>query len=322
MKKIVLFFFCMSFIANVFSQEPITNKDIIMMKSSKMSSDIIISKIRSSPCEFDLTTAGILELKNAKITDNVIKEMLTACPPKEAMTNDDVINMYQSKVTSSVIIAKIEVTEHDFDVSPEGLIKLTAAKIPKTIVKKMMETPSGMSVTNDDASRSKGGNSTSKKVLRHEDVPNAGLFKNFDEYIAKDGSVFKKGDLITLNFPTKDGRYFQYVYKRSNRDKEYLEASYSNRQFRLVEVAVDRQDLIFGGKNFKYAILIVEGEGFLAYVYIDIENAIASGEVKSTIITEAEALETIKKAKEKFDLDLITEEEYSKIREEMKQYIK
>jgi len=332
MKKKILFFFCTAFIANVFAQEPITNRDIIMMKASKMSDDIILAKIAASTCDFDLTTSGILELKNAKITDKVVKEMLTASPPKEVMTNDDVINMVQAKLTSSVIMAKIEVTEHGFDVSPDGLIKLTTAKIPKSIVKKMMDAPTGGSSKDGVSEKSKGGgNITSYKVLRYEDVQNAiipNLFskdsrEGYDEYVAKDGSVFKKGDKLKLNFPTKDGRAFQYIYQSSSRKgRVYLDAANSNRELEITHISVTKPPFNQGDDS-KYVQMFLDGESWLIVdPCVEIENAIASGEVESKVITENKALENIKIAKDKFDLGLITEEEYTKVREEMKQYIK
>lgn len=320
MKKIILLFLCTAFIAHVFAQESITNKDIIMMKTSKMSDDIVITKITSSTCDFDLTTSGILELKNAKITDKVVKEMLTASPTEEVMTNDDVINMYQSKISIPIILAKIDVTAHDFDVSPDGLIKLRTAKVPKNIVKKMMEAPVGKNVSDNEE---KGKTIDVNKILKFEEIENASTFKTYDGYIAKDGSAFMKGDIINIKFPTKDGRVFQYIYEQKGllSGRTQLSPKYSNSELEVIGVLVGQEDIL-GSKKFKYAEVIAKGEGALTGIIIEIENAIASGEVQSKVISEKEALEAIKIAKEKFDLGLITEEEYEKVREEMKQYIK
>lgn len=41
----------------------------------------------------------------------------------------------------------------------------------------------------------------------------------------------------------------------------------------------------------------------------------------SSFLTSDEAIQELKKAKEKLDLELITQEEYDKIKEELKQYI-
>lgn len=55
---------------------------------------------------------------------------------------------------------------------------------------------------------------------------------------------------------------------------------------------------------------------------IDLENAITAGEVVSTGMTSDQALSELKKAKDKLDLGLITQEEYDAIRAEMAKIIK
>ena len=321
MKKIILTIICTTFIVAIFAQNAITNKDIIMMKTSKMSDDIVLTKIKSSGCDFDLSTAGILELKNAKISDKVVKEMLTASPPEEVMTNEDVVKLHQAKISSAIILAKMDVTKHDFDVSPDGLIKLTTAKIPKNIVKKMIDEP--IRKKESDVSTGGSGSATSSdQILRFDEIESASIMKTYDGYVAKDGSIFMKGEKITLKFPTKDGRVFQYIYEQKGlSNRTFLGPKYSNAELEITGVYVGKDDLL-GAKKFKYARVKAKGEGILTGIIIDIENAIASGEVKSSTISEYEALETIKKAKDKFDLGLIRKEEYEKVREEMKQYIK
>jgi hypothetical protein len=54
---------------------------------------------------------------------------------------------------------------------------------------------------------------------------------------------------------------------------------------------------------------------------IEIEDAIKHGEVLSLGMTSDEALSELKKAKDKLDLGLITEEEYEKIKSELIKYI-
>jgi hypothetical protein len=55
---------------------------------------------------------------------------------------------------------------------------------------------------------------------------------------------------------------------------------------------------------------------------LKLESAVNSGEIKSDIITSDIALDKLKKAKEKLDLDLITQEEYDNLKKELKIYIK
>jgi hypothetical protein len=56
--------------------------------------------------------------------------------------------------------------------------------------------------------------------------------------------------------------------------------------------------------------------------FLNIEDAIAVGEIKSFGMTSDEALAALKKAKDKLDLGLISQEEYDKIKAELTPYIK
>jgi tetratricopeptide (TPR) repeat protein len=61
------------------SQEILTNADVIAMSQAKMSDSLITAKIKSSKCNFDVTTKGLLALKKAGVSDAVI-EMMTQRP--------------------------------------------------------------------------------------------------------------------------------------------------------------------------------------------------------------------------------------------------
>ena len=56
--------------------------------------------------------------------------------------------------------------------------------------------------------------------------------------------------------------------------------------------------------------------------FLFIEDAITVGEVKSFGMSSDEALTTLKKAKDKLDLGLISQEEYDKIKAELTPFIK
>jgi hypothetical protein len=55
---------------------------------------------------------------------------------------------------------------------------------------------------------------------------------------------------------------------------------------------------------------------------ITFENAVETGELKSFGKTSDEALAELKKAKDKLDLGLITQEDYDKIKADLVKYIK
>jgi len=55
---------------------------------------------------------------------------------------------------------------------------------------------------------------------------------------------------------------------------------------------------------------------------VQFENALSTGEIKGFGMTSDEALAELKKAKEKLDLGLITQEEFEKIKAELTPFIK
>src|SRR5262245_12396372 len=67
------------------AQETMVNSDVISMTEAGVSPALIISKIRSSVTQFDISTAGLIKLKAAKVDDSVVAAMMN---PKEASTAD------------------------------------------------------------------------------------------------------------------------------------------------------------------------------------------------------------------------------------------
>jgi len=57
---------------------PLSNKNIISMHATRLSPDVIIAKIKSSPTRFDTSAEGLQKLKRAGIPDNVILAMVQA----------------------------------------------------------------------------------------------------------------------------------------------------------------------------------------------------------------------------------------------------
>jgi hypothetical protein len=63
--------------ARVPAQSPaLTNGDVVKMTEAKLSDDIIVSKIRSSACAFDMDIDAILKLKATGVSDAVIHAMV------------------------------------------------------------------------------------------------------------------------------------------------------------------------------------------------------------------------------------------------------
>ena len=61
--------------------------------------------------------------------------------------------------------------------------------------------------------------------------------------------------------------------------------------------------------------------GLMNYTIL-FENALATGEIKGTGLTSDEALSQLKKAKDKLDLGIITQEEFDNFKKELTPYIK
>lgn len=57
---------------------PLTNANILKMHGMRLSPDIIVAKIQSSPCEFDTSPAALQKLKQAGISDKIILAMVQA----------------------------------------------------------------------------------------------------------------------------------------------------------------------------------------------------------------------------------------------------
>lgn len=130
-----------------FAQDVLTNKEITNLQIAKVSQDIILAKISSSKCNFDLSPQGIIALDLAKVSDRVIKAMFVASPPKTVLHNEDVIRIAQSDVSTSVLREAIKLFPHSFDVSPEALINLKNQKVPDSAVKDMIVNPSSGSLS-------------------------------------------------------------------------------------------------------------------------------------------------------------------------------
>lgn len=62
----------------------LTNKDVLAMLRSGLSTEIVVAKIKASPGKFDTSSAGLTELKSFNVPDPVILAMVeksTATPP-------------------------------------------------------------------------------------------------------------------------------------------------------------------------------------------------------------------------------------------------
>jgi hypothetical protein len=60
------------------SQAPLSNKDVLTMQDAGLAPEIIIAKIKSSPCNFDTSPPALEQLRNAKLPNEIILAMVQA----------------------------------------------------------------------------------------------------------------------------------------------------------------------------------------------------------------------------------------------------
>lgn len=100
-----------------FSEEILTNETVMTMIKAGLGEELIISKIKASQNQFDVTTDTILKLKNEGVSENVIKAMIEASKPKVSAPPDrsavtkmiisDLFSLYLKRNEKMVAIAPI-----------------------------------------------------------------------------------------------------------------------------------------------------------------------------------------------------------------------
>ncbi len=63
-------------------QSLITNKDVVDLVKAGITSEIVVAKIKASPCRFDTSATQLKALKAAGVSDEVILAMVQARFPK------------------------------------------------------------------------------------------------------------------------------------------------------------------------------------------------------------------------------------------------
>lgn len=79
MKQLLFLAICLFGFISLFSQaktEILTNKGVIELSKAGFGKDMILSKIESSTCKFDVTTAALIELKKQGVSEDVVKAIM------------------------------------------------------------------------------------------------------------------------------------------------------------------------------------------------------------------------------------------------------
>jgi hypothetical protein len=140
--------------------------------------------------------------------------------------------------------------------------------------------------------------------------------KQYESYISKDGTVFKIGGKVKIGLPSNQSNFAYIQHIDPLAGISVVGANYSNSEVEIKKITV-------GGSLKKgYKVWIITNGGVaLAKLYFDIETAIQTKEVKGEGLSSDDALATLKKAKDKLELGLITQEEFNKLRTELSKYI-
>ncbi len=160
-------------------------------------------------------------------------------------------------------------------------------------------------------------NVTLGQEIKHSDLATA-TKGEFTSYVASDGAVYKIEDRIKIGVPSSN-KTFAFITEGDGflLPITNLTVGSSGQETEIKKIWV------FGNKRAGYSVAFrTKGITGLSNYTIQFENALATGEVKGFGMTSDEALAELKKAKDKLDLGLITQEDYEKIKADVVKYIK
>lgn len=142
-------------------------------------------------------------------------------------------------------------------------------------------------------------------------------YLEYTEYVSKNGSVFKVGDSVKIGNQSGANRYNNIITCVPLAKPVNVTGNMSGKELLIKKIRVNKD---FTGNN---CVSLWVDCGFAGSFYvIDLEPALASGEIGGDGMTEEQALKEIETLKKKFELEIITEEEYKEKRAELIKYIK
>ena len=139
-----------------------------------------------------------------------------------------------------------------------------------------------------------------------------------EAYIASDGIQYKVGDTLKIGMPS-GLRTFAFIQSIDFMGTvTYATAGFSNTEVVIKKIRIGGSSRIGYKANFQTKATAVSN------LFIDFESALKSSELigKKGSMSSSDAINELKKAKEKLDLGLITQEEYDKKKSELVNFIK
>ena len=155
--------------------------------------------------------------------------------------------------------------------------------------------------------------------VKYDDLQKGLITKGqFESYVSKDGSIYKVGDKIQFGNPSGTNGKFVIIQKMDIAANVYVVGA------EAINTSAEIKKIRVGGTSRSGYKVNFQTKGITGVdnYFLNIEDAITVGEVKSFGMSSDEALTALKKAKDKLDLGLITQEEYDKIKAELTPFIK
>lgn len=136
-------------------------------------------------------------------------------------------------------------------------------------------------------------------------------------YISNSGDAYSLGDTLTIGKPSGSNGKFIYVSLQNTvAGIVEMNGDYVNHKIMIKDIRV------LGSKGAMRVKMSAKGGNKMNVYYFYFEEAMANNEILGKGMSSSEALEKLKLAKSKLELELITKEEYDKIKDELSKYIK
>lgn len=166
------------------------------------------------------------------------------------------------------------------------------------------------------------------QTITYEEVENSTDPKNqfqkeYSAYVASDGHTYNVGDKITIGMP-QSNKTFAFLASEMGMAAAVMgggpvlgvNATFAGTDMQIKQIKVNRSKKRGASVSFRAYLSGLGG------VIVQIENALASGEIVSQGMTPDKALEELKKAKDKLELEVITQQEFDSIKAELLPYLK
>jgi hypothetical protein len=150
--------------------------------------------------------------------------------------------------------------------------------------------------------------------------------EDFKTYISKDDATYNVGDTIHILSPSVSSGKFDAIKCRIEGDNTYavypVESNMENNNIVIENIFATKGNASSPSKViFQFKKKASFSETVFLY-FLDIEKAIRVGEVKAYGMSSDEALAELKKAKDKLDLGVLTQNEYDVVKANLIKYIK